>query len=188
MYARRPLPPLNQPHFTFSLFPRVSLSSLIKTDTVALSAALMIFPVKFSPHLAQNKKLKKLKTTKPKTSGGGTLLSVLRPSARPEHAHSRSRTRTRTRTWNRSRRQGQILFRFAFGALLLTATCGHTISLGQGICVYGRYIYLRSCHICCTDIVPAARRRRVEGKTRPTESRLQRENRGKGVGLSKTKI
>lgn len=186
MYARRPLPPLNQPHFTFSLFPRVSLSSLIKTDTVALSAALMIFPVKFSLHLAQNKKLKKLKTTKQKTSGGETLLSVLRPSARPEHAHSRSRPRTRTRY--RSRRQGQILFRFAFGALLLTATCGHTINIGQGICVYGRYIYLRSCHICCTDIVPAARRRRVKGKTRPTERRLPRENHGKGVGLSKTKI
>jgi len=45
-----------------SHFPRVFLSSLIKTDTVSL-AVLVIFPVAFSPHLA-DKKLKELKATK----------------------------------------------------------------------------------------------------------------------------
>lgn len=70
------------------------------------------------------------------------MLSLFSPSVRPW---------PRPQPRSRSRRQGQILFRFAFGALLLTATCGHIIRAS------GIYIYLRSCHMCCTDIVTAAR-------------------------------
>jgi len=60
-------------------------------------------------------------------------------------------SRPQGHAYSQSRRQGQILFRFAFGALLLTATCGHIISTSH------IHIYLRSCHMCCTDIVVGSR-------------------------------